>query len=123
MCVCVCCAFHGACAYALTAFVQCIYKKQEKGLALFSSDLFLSLSPPPHRGPFLFKMFINKEPMIAKIVVRGLGKTHFRDFKKPKILTAVAACSFYCDFHFGPNEFFARAFSQKMGKPKKPLTL
>ena len=32
----------------------------------------------------------------------------------------MAAFSFYCDFHFGPNEFLAWAFSQKIGHPKKP---
>ena len=35
----------------------------------------------------------------------------------------MAACSFYCDFHFDPNEFLAWAFSQKMGQLKKPSVL
>ena len=42
-----------------------------------------------HRGLFLFKVCINGEPMIAKIVTCGLGEAHIKDFKTPIILTAL----------------------------------
>ena len=45
-----------------------------------------------------------------------LDKTHCRDFKNQKYWMLEDTCSFYCDFHFGPNEF-----SQKMGQPKQPF--
>ena len=38
--------------------------------------------------------------MIAKIVVCGLDKTHFRDLKKTRYSPPVAAYSFYCGFYF-----------------------
>ena len=50
--------------------------------------------------------------MNAKIVVCGLDKTHFKDFKKPKILTPFATCSLYScwlDQDIAPPTFFSLA--------------
>ena len=77
-----------------------------------------STPPPPTQG-FIFKMCINYEPMIAKIVVWGLDKTHFRDFKNPKILTVCGRLLFLLWFSFWPYWILALGFSQKMGQPIK----
>ena len=43
---------------------------------------------PQHIGLFLLKLCINLAPMIANIVVSGVIKTQFRDFKTSKTLTS-----------------------------------